>query len=215
MCPQFFVAVLWRGNKTFVVKKALRRERGAGARLPGGDRCAASDVAHVRRELPYLSLFHSEFYLRGSCCPYFFPRLVRGPLSPLTRLALMSTQPLLQRTAAKRIALPVKVEPKISFANERTFLSWLHFTVVLGGLAVGLLNFGDKVCNFLYIHCRLLSILERLVKSVPPCSLSSVRYTNETSLLGRLIAQSLHSCCRHGVCTLDVSLAGQLYPHGR
>lgn len=57
----------------------------------------------------------------------------------------MSTQPLLQRTAAKRIALPVKVEPKVSFANERTFLSWLHFTVVLGGLAVGLLNFGDKV----------------------------------------------------------------------
>jgi uncharacterized membrane protein YidH (DUF202 family) len=57
----------------------------------------------------------------------------------------MSTQPLLQRTASKRIALPVRVEPKVSFANERTFLSWLHFTVVLGGLAVGLLNFGDKV----------------------------------------------------------------------
>lgn len=57
----------------------------------------------------------------------------------------MSTQPLLQRTAQKRIALPVRVEPKVSFANERTFLSWLNFTVVLGGLAVGLLNFGDKV----------------------------------------------------------------------
>ena len=59
----------------------------------------------------------------------------------------MSTQPLLQRTADKRIALPVRVEPKVSFANERTFLSWLHFTVVLGGLSVGLLNFGDKVCS--------------------------------------------------------------------
>ncbi|GFZ44484.1 Vacuolar transporter chaperone 1 [Saitozyma sp. JCM 24511] len=57
----------------------------------------------------------------------------------------MSTQPLLQRTAKKRIALPVRVEPKVFFANERTFLSWLHFAVVLGGLAVGLLNFGDKV----------------------------------------------------------------------
>ena len=57
----------------------------------------------------------------------------------------MSTQPLLQRTATKRIALPVRVEPKVSFANERTFLSWLHFTVILGGLSVGLLNFGDKV----------------------------------------------------------------------
>lgn len=28
------------------------------------------------------------------------------------------------------------------FANERTFLSYLNFTVILGGLAVGLLNFG-------------------------------------------------------------------------
>jgi hypothetical protein len=32
----------------------------------------------------------------------------------------MSTQPLLQRTANKRIALPVRVEPKVSFANERS-----------------------------------------------------------------------------------------------
>ncbi|EOR00985.1 hypothetical protein E3P92_00414 [Wallemia ichthyophaga] len=57
----------------------------------------------------------------------------------------MSTQPLLQRTQNKRIALPVRVEPKVFFANERTFLSWLHFAVILGGLAIGLLNFGDQV----------------------------------------------------------------------
>lgn len=47
--------------------------------------------------------------------------------------------------AGKRIALPTRVEPKVFFANERTFLSWLNFTVILGGLAVGLLNFGDSV----------------------------------------------------------------------
>jgi uncharacterized membrane protein YidH (DUF202 family) len=45
----------------------------------------------------------------------------------------------------KRIVLPVRVEPKVFFANERTFLSWLHFCIVLGGLALGLLNFGDRV----------------------------------------------------------------------
>lgn len=45
----------------------------------------------------------------------------------------------------KRIALPTRVEPKVFFANERTFLSWLNFTVILGGLAVGLLNFGDRI----------------------------------------------------------------------
>jgi len=57
----------------------------------------------------------------------------------------MSSQPLLQTAPGKRIALPTRVEPKVFFANERTFLSWLNFTVILGGLAVGLLNFGDRV----------------------------------------------------------------------
>ncbi|KAJ1963858.1 hypothetical protein IWQ62_003093, partial [Dispira parvispora] len=50
-----------------------------------------------------------------------------------------------QRIPGKRIAIPVRVEPKVFFANERTFLSWLNFTVVLGSLALGLLNFGDSV----------------------------------------------------------------------
>jgi uncharacterized membrane protein YidH (DUF202 family) len=45
----------------------------------------------------------------------------------------------------KKIAIPVRIEPKVFFANERTFLSWLNFTVVLGGIAIGLLNFGDKI----------------------------------------------------------------------
>lgn len=57
----------------------------------------------------------------------------------------MSTQPLLQTAPGKRIALPTRVEPKVFFANERTFLSWLNFSVVLGGLAIGLLNFGDRI----------------------------------------------------------------------
>lgn len=29
-------------------------------------------------------------------------------------------------TGVKRIVLPVRIEPKVFFANERTFLSWLH-----------------------------------------------------------------------------------------
>jgi uncharacterized membrane protein YidH (DUF202 family) len=47
----------------------------------------------------------------------------------------------------KRIILPVRIEPKVFFANERTFLSWLHFCIVLGGLALGLLNFGDPIAQ--------------------------------------------------------------------
>lgn len=55
------------------------------------------------------------------------------------------SQALTNPPKGKRIALPTRVEPKVFFANERTFLSWLNFTVILGGLAIGLLNFGDRV----------------------------------------------------------------------
>jgi len=97
----------------------------------------ASNKLYVE-SVTYTILSYRQFQLRAA-------KIVYIALLPCSFSLFMSTQPLLQRTAAKRIALPVRVEPKVSFANERTFLSWLHFTVVLGGLAVGLLNFGDKV----------------------------------------------------------------------
>lgn len=45
----------------------------------------------------------------------------------------------------KRIHVPVRVEPKVFFAAERTFLSWLEFSIILGSIAATLLNFGDAV----------------------------------------------------------------------
>ncbi|KAJ3344377.1 vacuolar transporter chaperone [Gonapodya sp. JEL0774] len=48
-------------------------------------------------------------------------------------------------TGPKRVAIPVRIEPKVYFANERTLLDWLSFSTVIGGLALGLLNFGDPV----------------------------------------------------------------------
>jgi vacuolar transporter chaperone complex subunit 4 len=41
------------------------------------------------------------------------------------------------------IAVPVRVEPKVYFANERTLLSWYEVGIVIGAIAVSLLNFGD------------------------------------------------------------------------
>ncbi|OQD77758.1 hypothetical protein PENDEC_c002G05959 [Penicillium decumbens] len=58
---------------------------------------------------------------------------------------LQGTQRSLQRFHAppgKRIFVPVRVEPKVYFAAERTFLSWLEFSIILGGIAATLLNFG-------------------------------------------------------------------------
>ncbi|KAI9769041.1 MAG: vacuolar transporter chaperone [Geoglossum umbratile] len=45
----------------------------------------------------------------------------------------------------KRIHVPVRVEPKVFFAAERTFLSWLEFSIILGAIAASLLNFGDDI----------------------------------------------------------------------
>lgn len=41
----------------------------------------------------------------------------------------------------KRICVPQKIDPKTFFANERTFLKWLTMSVMLGLMAVSLLNF--------------------------------------------------------------------------
>ena len=38
-------------------------------------------------------------------------------------------------------ALPVKIEPKTFFANERTFLAWLHMAVTIGSISAALLGF--------------------------------------------------------------------------
>ncbi|KAK4519645.1 uncharacterized protein ATC70_009882 [Mucor velutinosus] len=38
-----------------------------------------------------------------------------------------------------------KIEPKIFFANERTFISWLQFSALLLSVSLGLINFGDHI----------------------------------------------------------------------
>jgi SPX domain protein involved in polyphosphate accumulation len=42
----------------------------------------------------------------------------------------------------KRIAVPVRIEPKTYFALERTFLSYMEFAILIGSIAGALLNFG-------------------------------------------------------------------------
>lgn len=43
-------------------------------------------------------------------------------------------------TTNKKISIPVRVEPKVFFANERTFLSWVQFAIFLGGISTALLG---------------------------------------------------------------------------
>lgn len=44
----------------------------------------------------------------------------------------------------KKICVPVRIEPKVYFANERTFLSWLSIGMILGATATTLLTYGGN-----------------------------------------------------------------------
>ena len=48
---------------------------------------------------------------------------------------------------------PVKIDPKVFFANERTFLAWMHVSVILAGASVAINAFTeshDSAVNQLY-----------------------------------------------------------------
>lgn len=44
----------------------------------------------------------------------------------------------------KVICVPVRIEPKVYFAAERTFLSWLSIGMIIGATATTLVNYGSK-----------------------------------------------------------------------
>ncbi|GAA5799573.1 hypothetical protein HPULCUR_004989 [Helicostylum pulchrum] len=57
-------------------------------------------------------------------------------------------------------SVPVPAPPaKTFFANERTFLSWLRFTLLLGALSIGLLNFSDRVGQMSAIVFTVISVI--------------------------------------------------------
>jgi uncharacterized membrane protein YidH (DUF202 family) len=52
-----------------------------------------------------------------------------------------------------------KIEPKIFFANERTFLHWLHAGVTLSTIATGILAFASEDANNSWTHWYALALL--------------------------------------------------------
>lgn len=49
-----------------------------------------------------------------------------------------------KKTDLKLRKMPIKVEPKVYFANERTFLAWLHTSVILAAASVSIVAFADQ-----------------------------------------------------------------------
>lgn len=61
----------------------------------------------------------------------------------------------------------IKIEPKVFFANERTFIAWLQFSALLLTIALNLLNFGDKIsriCGSVFLLIAMLLALYALAR---------------------------------------------------
>ncbi|GAP87335.1 putative vacuolar transporter chaperone 4 [Rosellinia necatrix] len=59
----------------------------------------------------------------------------------------------------KKIYVPVRVEPKVFFAAERTFLAWLEFSIYVGTIAATLLNFGEKPTRIAFMAAGVFTLL--------------------------------------------------------
>lgn len=44
----------------------------------------------------------------------------------------------------KKVSIPIRIEPKVYFAAERTFLKWLELSVFVSALAVGMINYSKQ-----------------------------------------------------------------------
>lgn len=60
-------------------------------------------------------------------------------------LPQLPSSDLLERGGKKRKRDAKKLDPKAFFANERTFISWLHFCALLLTVSLSLLNYGDRI----------------------------------------------------------------------
>lgn len=59
-------------------------------------------------------------------------------------------------TMVKPRKAPIKVEPKVFFANERTFLAWMHLSVTLAGASIAILAFAEDQNPFSQLYGVLL-----------------------------------------------------------
>lgn len=58
----------------------------------------------------------------------------------------------------KKIVTPLRVEPKVFFANERTYFSWMSFGTLISTFSLALFNAGDAVGKLSGIVYSLVSV---------------------------------------------------------
>ncbi|OBT61702.1 hypothetical protein VE03_09399 [Pseudogymnoascus sp. 23342-1-I1] len=118
-----------------------------------------SDLEEARRVggWPYYSsLLKHEARVVGDATAKFVKKLVATPNVSMdnaiqNRLGQTVTEQRFKAPKGKKIHVPVRVEPKVYFAAERTFLGWLEFSIYIGTIAVTLLNFDAKLNSMSFI----------------------------------------------------------------
>lgn len=101
---------------------------------------------HYRRKVLTYHLSHAGSYLVAGFkkfAPTPKSTSIPGQTMPLSTDSVSGFK--FKVPKGKRIHVPVRVEPKVYFAAERTFLAWLEFSIILGSIAATLLNFGDSL----------------------------------------------------------------------
>ncbi|KFY21918.1 hypothetical protein V493_07009 [Pseudogymnoascus sp. VKM F-4281 (FW-2241)] len=118
-----------------------------------------NDLEEARRVggWPYYSslLKHEARVVRDSTAK-FVKKLVAKPDVTMddaiqNRLGQNVTERRFKAPKGKKIHVPVRVEPKVYFAAERTFLGWLEFSIYIGTIAVTLLNFDAKLNSMSFV----------------------------------------------------------------
>ena len=66
------------------------------------------------------------------------PRQVISLSIPFLLSTLLSMKCNTEVTSLSPLQIPVKVEPKVYFANERTFLSWMNMSVTLASISMAI-----------------------------------------------------------------------------
>ncbi|KAI4151766.1 MAG: hypothetical protein L6R39_001955 [Caloplaca ligustica] len=100
-----------------------------------------------RRKLRHHIMLLSSFLSQALTILTPTPQSTSLPGGATTNATSLGGSPIPRRFRAprgKRIHVPVRVEPKVHFAAERTFLSWLEFSIFIGAMAGTLLNFGGQ-----------------------------------------------------------------------
>lgn len=84
----------------------------------------------------------------------FFSKLFTGQnpyQQPSTSQPMTPNNMTIGTSFMKKRQAAIKIEPKVFFANERTFLAWLHSSVLLAGASIAVVSIsGDNFLNQLY-----------------------------------------------------------------